>query len=171
MSELPVCAFCSCANVMSTTVGFALFFFPCVLDFLCLLTCRSMHLMEGELPPCMSGSCGACINGKLYIFGGFDDKGYSNQVLDFSLCLLEAHHKNEILKFDQSDLEMLGFYFMIEKPWGSRSKKKSKASLSTPSGMRDSFSPLQYKLDNGNHLLVCLPVCMQIQGKGMEGNS
>uniref|UniRef100_A0A452IRC0 Uncharacterized protein n=1 Tax=Gopherus agassizii TaxID=38772 RepID=A0A452IRC0_9SAUR len=38
----------------------------------------TMHLMEGELPTSMSGSCGACINGKLYIFGGFDDKGYSN---------------------------------------------------------------------------------------------
>ncbi|PNJ70230.1 KLHDC1 isoform 2, partial [Pongo abelii] len=38
-----------------------------------------MHLMEGELPASMSGSCGACINGKLYIFGGYDDKGYSNR--------------------------------------------------------------------------------------------
>ena len=37
--------------------------------------------MEGELPTSMSGSCGASINGKLYIFGGFDDKGYSNRVL------------------------------------------------------------------------------------------
>uniref|UniRef100_A0A8D0GBD9 Kelch domain containing 1 n=1 Tax=Sphenodon punctatus TaxID=8508 RepID=A0A8D0GBD9_SPHPU len=40
----------------------------------------TMHLMEGELPTSMSGSCGACINGKLYIFGGFDDKGYSNRL-------------------------------------------------------------------------------------------
>ncbi|XP_010072237.1 PREDICTED: kelch domain-containing protein 1-like, partial [Pterocles gutturalis] len=39
-----------------------------------------MHLMEGELPTSMSGSCGASINGKLYIFGGFDDKGYSNRL-------------------------------------------------------------------------------------------
>ncbi|XP_074852267.1 kelch domain-containing protein 1 isoform X5 [Carettochelys insculpta] len=39
----------------------------------------TMHQMEGELPTSMSGSCGACINGKLYIFGGFDDKGYSNR--------------------------------------------------------------------------------------------
>uniref|UniRef100_A0A0D9RRU8 Kelch domain containing 1 n=1 Tax=Chlorocebus sabaeus TaxID=60711 RepID=A0A0D9RRU8_CHLSB len=39
-----------------------------------------MHLMEGELPASMSGSCGACINGKLYIFGGYDDKGYSNRL-------------------------------------------------------------------------------------------
>lgn len=42
-----------------------------------------MHLMEGELPTSMSGSCGACINGSLYIFGGFDDKGYSNRVMFF----------------------------------------------------------------------------------------
>ncbi|XP_060125522.1 kelch domain-containing protein 1 isoform X1 [Zootoca vivipara] len=40
----------------------------------------SMHLMEGELPPSMSGSCGASVNGKLYIFGGYDDKGYSNRL-------------------------------------------------------------------------------------------
>ncbi|XP_075048745.1 kelch domain-containing protein 1 isoform X2 [Mixophyes fleayi] len=39
-----------------------------------------MHLTDGELPPSMSGSCGACLNGKLYIFGGYDDKGYSNQL-------------------------------------------------------------------------------------------
>lgn len=42
--------------------------------------------MEGELPTSMSGSCGACINGKLYVFGGYDDKGYSNRViLSFNL--------------------------------------------------------------------------------------
>lgn len=29
----------------------------------------------------MSGSCGACLNGKLYVFGGYDDKGYSNRVI------------------------------------------------------------------------------------------
>ncbi|XP_056401310.1 kelch domain-containing protein 1 isoform X2 [Hyla sarda] len=39
-----------------------------------------MHLTDGVLPPSMSGSCGACLNGKLYIFGGYDDKGYSNQL-------------------------------------------------------------------------------------------
>lgn len=37
--------------------------------------------MEGELPTSMSGSCGACINGRLYVFGGYDDKGYSNRVI------------------------------------------------------------------------------------------
>ncbi|XP_044621529.1 kelch domain-containing protein 1 isoform X3 [Equus asinus] len=40
----------------------------------------TMHLMEGELPTSMSGSCGACVHGKLYIFGGYDDKGYSNRL-------------------------------------------------------------------------------------------
>ncbi|CAJ0953395.1 unnamed protein product [Ranitomeya imitator] len=39
-----------------------------------------MHLTHGDLPPSMSGSCGACLNGRLYIFGGYDDKGYSNQL-------------------------------------------------------------------------------------------
>uniref|UniRef100_A0A8C5NV18 Kelch domain containing 1 n=1 Tax=Jaculus jaculus TaxID=51337 RepID=A0A8C5NV18_JACJA len=39
-----------------------------------------MHIMEGELPTAMSGSCGACINGRLYVFGGYDDKGYSNRL-------------------------------------------------------------------------------------------
>lgn len=39
--------------------------------------------MEGELPTSMSGSCGACISGKLYVFGGYDDKGYSNRVIFF----------------------------------------------------------------------------------------
>ncbi|XP_060644455.2 kelch domain-containing protein 1 isoform X1 [Anolis sagrei] len=40
----------------------------------------SMHLMEGELPPSMSGSCGSCIKGNFFLFGGFDDKGYSNRL-------------------------------------------------------------------------------------------
>lgn len=53
-----------------------------------------MHLMEGELPTSMSGSCGASINGKLYIFGGFDDKGYSNRVLYSSVFF----HKGWYLK-------------------------------------------------------------------------
>ncbi|XP_038612075.1 kelch domain-containing protein 1 isoform X3 [Tachyglossus aculeatus] len=39
-----------------------------------------MQLMEGDLPTSMSGSCGACINGNLYIFGGYDDKGYCNRL-------------------------------------------------------------------------------------------
>ncbi|CAI9591234.1 unnamed protein product [Staurois parvus] len=39
-----------------------------------------VHFTDGDLPPSMSGSCGACLNGKLYIFGGYDDKGYSNQL-------------------------------------------------------------------------------------------
>lgn len=37
--------------------------------------------MEGELPASMSGSCGACVCGKLYVFGGYDDQGYSNRVM------------------------------------------------------------------------------------------
>ncbi|XP_043553308.1 kelch domain-containing protein 1 isoform X7 [Chiloscyllium plagiosum] len=35
--------------------------------------------MKGELPRPMSGSCAACLNGIMYIFGGYDDLGYSNE--------------------------------------------------------------------------------------------
>ncbi|KAE8586516.1 hypothetical protein XENTR_v10021688 [Xenopus tropicalis] len=48
-----------------------------------------MHLTDGDLPPSMSGSCGACLNGKFYVFGGYDDKGYSNQ-----LFCLDLHSKS-----------------------------------------------------------------------------
>ncbi|XP_008169850.1 kelch domain-containing protein 1 isoform X4 [Malaclemys terrapin pileata] len=53
----------------------------------------TMHLMEGELPTSMSGSCGACINGKLYIFGGFDDKGYSNRLYYVNLRTRNGTYK------------------------------------------------------------------------------
>uniref|UniRef100_UPI00398F2B85 kelch domain-containing protein 1 isoform X2 n=2 Tax=Pristiophorus japonicus TaxID=55135 RepID=UPI00398F2B85 len=36
--------------------------------------------MKGELPRPMSGSCAACLNGVMYIFGGYDDLGYSNEL-------------------------------------------------------------------------------------------
>ncbi|KAM9294303.1 kelch domain-containing protein 1 [Gastrophryne carolinensis] len=39
-----------------------------------------MHVTNGDLPPSMSGSCAACLSGKLYLFGGYDDAGYSNQL-------------------------------------------------------------------------------------------
>ncbi|XP_041428976.1 kelch domain-containing protein 1 isoform X2 [Xenopus laevis] len=45
----------------------------------------TMRLTDGDLPPSMSGSCGACVNGKFYIFGGYDDKGYSNQLFFLDL--------------------------------------------------------------------------------------
>ncbi|XP_078262187.1 kelch domain-containing protein 1 isoform X3 [Rhinoraja longicauda] len=36
--------------------------------------------MKGDLPRPMSGSCAACLNGVMYIFGGYDDLGYSNEL-------------------------------------------------------------------------------------------
>ncbi|KAM9842092.1 kelch domain-containing protein 1 isoform 2-T2 [Aulostomus maculatus] len=36
--------------------------------------------MKGEVPPPMSGTCGCSLNGHLYIFGGCDDNGQTNQI-------------------------------------------------------------------------------------------
>ncbi|CAB1312184.1 unnamed protein product [Coregonus sp. 'balchen'] len=36
--------------------------------------------MEGELPPALSGACGSYHNGTLYVFGGCDPNGHTNQV-------------------------------------------------------------------------------------------
>ncbi|XP_011375266.1 kelch domain-containing protein 1 [Pteropus vampyrus] len=58
----------------------------------CRSCCRTMHLMEGELPTSMSGSCGACINGKLYVFGGYDDKGYSNRLYFVNLRTRDGNY-------------------------------------------------------------------------------
>ncbi|KAI3367188.1 hypothetical protein L3Q82_008243 [Scortum barcoo] len=35
--------------------------------------------MTGEVPPSMSGTCGCSLNGHLYLFGGCDDNGQTNQ--------------------------------------------------------------------------------------------
>ncbi|XP_037066476.1 kelch domain-containing protein 1 isoform X2 [Peromyscus leucopus] len=60
-----------------------------------------MHPMEGELPTSMSGSCGACINGRLYVFGGYDDKGYSNRLYVVNLRTRDGTYIWEkITKFD-----------------------------------------------------------------------
>ncbi|XP_029973292.1 kelch domain-containing protein 1 isoform X2 [Salarias fasciatus] len=40
---------------------------------------RVFH-MEGEVPPSMSGTCGSSLDGHLYIFGGCDDNGQTNQI-------------------------------------------------------------------------------------------
>ncbi|KAI1895574.1 hypothetical protein AGOR_G00107640 [Albula goreensis] len=37
------------------------------------------HVMHGEVPPSMSGMCGSSLNGEMYIFGGCDDDGHTNQ--------------------------------------------------------------------------------------------
>ncbi|XP_019728159.1 kelch domain-containing protein 1 [Hippocampus comes] len=36
--------------------------------------------MTGEVPPSMSGSCSCSLNGHMYIFGGCDDNGQTNQI-------------------------------------------------------------------------------------------
>ncbi|XP_015244967.1 PREDICTED: kelch domain-containing protein 1 [Cyprinodon variegatus] len=36
--------------------------------------------MTGDVPPSMSGTCGCCLNENMYIFGGCDDSGQTNQM-------------------------------------------------------------------------------------------
>lgn len=36
--------------------------------------------MSGDVPPSMSGTCGCFLNGHMYIFGGCDDNGQTNQI-------------------------------------------------------------------------------------------
>ncbi|XP_053553632.1 kelch domain-containing protein 1 isoform X3 [Bombina bombina] len=52
----------------------------------------TMHITDGDMPPSMSGSCGACLNSNLYIFGGYDDKGYSNKLYFMNLQLKSGHY-------------------------------------------------------------------------------
>ncbi|XP_029568417.1 kelch domain-containing protein 1 [Salmo trutta] len=44
--------------------------------------------MEGEIPPALSGACGSYHNGTLYVFGGCDPNGHTNQL--YSVDLLEG---------------------------------------------------------------------------------
>ncbi|XP_055789079.1 kelch domain-containing protein 1-like [Salvelinus fontinalis] len=39
-----------------------------------------MCQMSGEVPPPMSGTCSCFLNGHMYIFGGYDDTGQTNQL-------------------------------------------------------------------------------------------
>uniref|UniRef100_A0A8P4GAQ8 Kelch domain-containing protein 1 n=1 Tax=Dicentrarchus labrax TaxID=13489 RepID=A0A8P4GAQ8_DICLA len=41
--------------------------------------------MAGEVPPSMSGTCGCSLNGHMYIFGGYDKIGQSNQIFCVNL--------------------------------------------------------------------------------------
>ncbi|XP_075874164.1 kelch domain-containing protein 1 isoform X2 [Nelusetta ayraudi] len=45
--------------------------------------------MTGEVPPAMSGTCGCCLNGHMYIFGGCDDNGQTNLIY----CVNLTDHK------------------------------------------------------------------------------
>ncbi|XP_054651479.1 kelch domain-containing protein 1-like isoform X1 [Dunckerocampus dactyliophorus] len=42
--------------------------------------------MTGEVPPSMSGACGCSLNGHMYIFGGCDDNGQTNQIYRVNLA-------------------------------------------------------------------------------------
>ncbi|XP_056151478.1 kelch domain-containing protein 1 [Lampris incognitus] len=39
-----------------------------------------MFSMTGDVPPSMSGTCSCSLNGRMYIFGGCDDSGQTNQL-------------------------------------------------------------------------------------------
>lgn len=43
------------------------------------------QVMEGEVPPALSGACGSYQNGTLYIFGGCDSNGHTNQLYSVDL--------------------------------------------------------------------------------------
>lgn len=55
------------------------------------LTCRRMKRSEGDGPDSMSGSCGTCVDGVLYLFGGHHTTGNTNLVRMFThlTCRLE----------------------------------------------------------------------------------
>ncbi|CDQ78318.1 unnamed protein product [Oncorhynchus mykiss] len=55
--------------------------------------------MSGEVPPPMSGTCGCSLNGDMYIFGGCNDNGQTNQLycvnlLDGKYSWRKVNHKS-----------------------------------------------------------------------------
>ncbi|XP_045569877.1 kelch domain-containing protein 1 [Salmo salar] len=58
-----------------------------------------MCKMSGEVPPPMSGTCGCSLNGDMYIFGGCNDNGQTNQLycvnlLDGKYSWRKVNHKS-----------------------------------------------------------------------------
>ncbi|XP_056446343.1 kelch domain-containing protein 1-like [Gadus chalcogrammus] len=49
-----------------------------------------MSSMRGDVPPAMSGTCGCSLNGHLYIFGGCDSNGQTNEI--YSVNLLDGKY-------------------------------------------------------------------------------
>ncbi|XP_035281007.1 kelch domain-containing protein 1 isoform X2 [Anguilla anguilla] len=43
------------------------------------------HVMRGEVPPPMSGMCGSSLNGEMYVFGGCNEDGHTNQLYHVNL--------------------------------------------------------------------------------------
>lgn len=52
---------------------------------------RKVFHMDRDVPPPMSGTCSCYMNGHMYIFGGCDDNGQTNQVWLISEWLLMTH--------------------------------------------------------------------------------
>eukprot|EP00062_Callorhinchus_milii_P004392 gi/632942699/ref/XP_007886551.1/ PREDICTED: kelch domain-containing protein 1 isoform X6 [Callorhinchus milii] len=48
------------------------------------------HAMKGDLPPPLSRSCAACLNGIMYIFGGYDGLEYTNEMYCVNLQVKDA---------------------------------------------------------------------------------
>uniref|UniRef100_A0A671V3U7 Kelch domain containing 1 n=1 Tax=Sparus aurata TaxID=8175 RepID=A0A671V3U7_SPAAU len=46
----------------------------------CFFTQRRMFNMTGQVPPTMSGACGCSLKGDMYIFGGYDFSGQTNEM-------------------------------------------------------------------------------------------
>uniref|UniRef100_A0A3B5L544 Kelch domain containing 1 n=1 Tax=Xiphophorus couchianus TaxID=32473 RepID=A0A3B5L544_9TELE len=53
---------------------------------------RLVFHMAGDVPPSMSGTCGSSLGGNMYIFGGCDDGGQTNQVRMFSVDLTDGQY-------------------------------------------------------------------------------
>uniref|UniRef100_UPI001EAF1120 kelch domain-containing protein 1 n=1 Tax=Oncorhynchus gorbuscha TaxID=8017 RepID=UPI001EAF1120 len=50
--------------------------------------------MSGEIPPPMSGTCSCFLIGHMYIFGGYDDTGQTNQLYRVNLLDGDYRWKN-----------------------------------------------------------------------------
>lgn len=79
---VPVCVHSHCLSLHVTCVCSA----RCFLSLMCVFLCdRERREIAGDKPPDLSGFCGSYVNGKLYIFAGCDQAGYTNQVSDVKM--------------------------------------------------------------------------------------
>lgn len=53
--------------------------------------CRTKHVAGGSLYTSMSGSCGVCVDGVLYLFGGHHARGNTNRVSLFCIMQISYH--------------------------------------------------------------------------------
>lgn len=54
--------------------------------------------MAGEAPAPMSGTCGCSLNGHMYIFGGCDEHGQTNQVRLITDAAQQVQFLKKIIK-------------------------------------------------------------------------